>query len=201
MPDADHGAAPPRIPNHVANRMPPALPTDDGYGKKLDGRLLGDLTVRYLPLPTWPGVRLLSLGCEARLRPFWLAVRHEPRDGITLIHNRCTTCGWWSRRLAAEDPDGCSTCHDSSICRQCTYMSADGTRYCMRCGPHTQRHPYQVYYEALMDIIEEPLDHLHMAGRHYPHRVTFFLRSRACCFRPGTLADVWKAWKESVRRV
>ena len=188
-----------RIHNPVATGTPPPLPVDHGYGTSVDACLLGDLTVRYLSVLTWPTVRLLSVTAESRLRPYWLAVRHDSRDGMTLTNDRCTTCGWWSRRLAAADPESCTECHDISICRHCSYSAPDGRRYCLRCRSCPQVFPYHGYYDTLMDTVGDALDALQLMGPYRPRRPVFLLRSWTCCFRAGTLREVWKAWRALAR--
>ena len=158
--------------------------------------LVGAVAIRYNGIASWPAIRTTCKMTRAVLEPFWKAARSSPRDGITSIGSKCDTCGWWSGAYES-DQEACDICCNIGCCWSlCSYLAADGSRYCVQCDAQPGAPPYKFYYDAVMDIVGNQLDYLQLCGVHFSRRRLLpCLWSRYCCFLTCGVDTLFNAWR------
>ena len=81
--------------------------------------ILSRVAVAYLPLWTWPKIRSVNKETGAAAFLEWHYASTQPRDGIGLMSDRCTICGWLTGNLATMKQE-CIKCLHNWICKNCT---------------------------------------------------------------------------------
>ena len=125
----------------------------------------------------------------------WRCIRTYPRDGISLLNDRCTWCGWLTGRLSV-GIDLCYECNHNSICSECIYEVPGHGLRCFVCDPVLPFHPAcMVPMARLHDHVGEAQDAFLRMGHYHPRGI--FGRG---FYRP-LLRSVWNGWKVSTERL
>jgi hypothetical protein len=129
---------------------------------------IGAITLQYIGLVHIPSVRCVCRDAYNAVQVPWQYVRNSPRDGITLMNDRCTLCGWFTGAKSAEDASLCCECNNTGVCSACSYVAADGRRLCGECeleegSPHNLQSIIQFFDNSR---VHDALDYLQTCGNH-----------------------------------
>ena len=94
---------------------------------------VGAITLKYIGLLHIPTVAQVCRDANNAVKVPWQYARHQPRDGITLMNDRCSLCGWFTSAQSADDESLCCQCENTGICSACSYVATDGRRLCGEC--------------------------------------------------------------------
>jgi hypothetical protein len=76
---------------------------------------IGAITLQYIGIVHIPSVRCVCKDAYNAVQVPWQYVRNFPRDGITLMNDRCTLCGWFTGAKSAEDASLCCECNNTGV--------------------------------------------------------------------------------------
>ena len=129
---------------------------------------IGAITLQYIGLVHIPSVRCVCKDAYNAVQVPWQYVRNFPRDGITLMNDRCTLCGWFTGAKSAEDASLCCECNNTGVCSACSYVAADGRRLCGECeleegSPHNLQSILGFFNSS---GVHDALDYLQSCGNH-----------------------------------
>ena len=132
---------------------------------------VGGITMKWIGLLKIPTVALVSRSAYKAIEVFWKYARHFPRDGITCRNDRCVNCGWMTSRycIPEDHEELCIECHNIGICRECTYVTADGRLLCGQCDvePDAPLCLKQISDFRTNSEVCEALDYLQLCGEHF----------------------------------
>ena len=94
---------------------------------------VGAITLKYIGLLHIPTVAQVCRDANNAVKIPWQYARHQPRDGLTLMNDRCSLCGWFTSAQSADDESLCCECANTGICSACSYVATDGRTLCGEC--------------------------------------------------------------------
>ena len=137
---------------------------------------------QYGMVPSWPAARVLCPQARNIVELPFLWMRAQPMDGISLLKNKCTCCGWLTGALLV-DEEQCGECFNTSICRDCAGISP-----CLVCRTVDDAPPQFKCFIELLEECCDRIDHLQLSGRYH---------ARYTCLRQSF--DAWTRHRDQAR--
>ena len=152
---------------------------------------IGAITLEWIGILHLPSVALVCQDANKAVRVPWQWVRHQPRDGIRLRSDRCTSCGWFTN-IKYRDEEQCDVCCNTAVCESCTYVTTTGRRLCAQCPLETgsPRHiGAMVHFLDTLDLYDK-IDYLQLSGDHHSHKEN----KRICFGKELNKRDIFTVW-------